>query len=284
MSAERLAIAVDQQVRRLSRALSGARRGDVTGVHQARVASRRLRELLPVVADVGDADAARKVRATVRALTQGLGGVRELDVTLGLLDAAAARHAWRPSVVSRVRRTVDVEREVRRVALMAALRRPAARDVVRDLRRVLKSVDPTRAADAWTEMFDRRRRKRARALRGHLRALGTLYVPDRLHAVRIAAKKLRYSLEADRAIRRAAVTRSIHALEEMQEHLGQLHDLQMLQDRMHRVARDAGANRLLLAQLRRMSGEIEGECRTLHALVVTRAPRWDRLASQLMER
>jgi len=281
VSVDRLARALDEQVHRFARAIGGARRGEVAGVHQARVASRRLRELLPVAAWAGPDDLARRARVEVRQLTRVLGAVRELDVTRGLLDDAATRHAWLPSVVAAMRRHLDADRLERHRLLAAAIRREATRQMLRDLRRVVTLLVPK---GQWAAKLDPRRRKRARALAASLRDVGTLYVPVRLHAVRIAAKKLRYSLEADRAIRRAPVTRDIHTLEAVQEHLGQLHDLQMLQERLQSAAREAGANRPQLGQLRRMSAEIEGECRTLHAQVVVRAGRWLQMATRLAAR
>jgi CHAD domain-containing protein len=66
--------------------------GDSHAVHQARVASRRLRETLPVVgADLDgtkggkSAKSAKKIRRRMRQLTRVLGPVRELEVTLGML-------------------------------------------------------------------------------------------------------------------------------------------------------------------------------------------------------
>ena len=49
MSGQRLTLAMAEQVQRFTRALARARRGEPTGVHQARVASRRIREILPLV-------------------------------------------------------------------------------------------------------------------------------------------------------------------------------------------------------------------------------------------
>ena len=84
MSTLRLTHALAEQVRRFSRALGRARRGDPTGVHQGRVASRRIREMLPLVA-AADETRARRTRRDVRRVAAALGAVRELDVTLGLL-------------------------------------------------------------------------------------------------------------------------------------------------------------------------------------------------------
>ena len=73
--------------------------GDDHGVHQARVASRRLREAVPVlVADVKGTKS-HKTLSKIRQLTKALGTVRELDVTLQLLDElVAAEKLPRPAL------------------------------------------------------------------------------------------------------------------------------------------------------------------------------------------
>ena len=76
-----------RRARELERHLPLAIEGDDIGVHQARVASRRLREAVPVLA--GETKARRKAEQKIRRLTQALGTVRELDVTLHILDEFA---------------------------------------------------------------------------------------------------------------------------------------------------------------------------------------------------
>ncbi len=82
----------------LKRHLPHAVEGDDHGVHQARVASRRLREAVPVLTTGVKGTKARKARGKIRRLTTALGTVRELDVTIraprrarGQRNAAASR-------------------------------------------------------------------------------------------------------------------------------------------------------------------------------------------------
>jgi len=63
---------------RFTRTLHGVESGEVGAVHRVRVASRRLRELLPVL-EIEQA-LARKLVRRLRKLTRRLGGVRDLDV------------------------------------------------------------------------------------------------------------------------------------------------------------------------------------------------------------
>src|SRR5215471_507452 len=69
---------------RLTRPLPDLERGDVAALHSTRVASRRLRELMPMLQI--DADKERKLSRRLQKITRRLGVVRELDVLLLLID------------------------------------------------------------------------------------------------------------------------------------------------------------------------------------------------------
>ena len=60
-----------------------------------------------------------------------------------------------------------------------------------------------------------------------------LYLPDRLHEVRIAVKKLRYALEITKELSGSRATASILALKRAQDLLGRMHDLEVLIARTH---------------------------------------------------
>jgi CHAD domain-containing protein len=70
-----------QRLVSLLTAMPAAQEGDETSVHQARVASRRLREALPVLGARADGDALDRAEKRVKRITRALGPVRELDVT-----------------------------------------------------------------------------------------------------------------------------------------------------------------------------------------------------------
>ena len=97
---------LDRTARELRKHLPSAVSGDDTGVHQARVASRRLREAVPVLATGLKGSKAGKARRKIRRLTRALGTVRELDVTLGILDELARVDGVPRSAVEAVRARV----------------------------------------------------------------------------------------------------------------------------------------------------------------------------------
>jgi len=127
----------------LSRTWSRVEAGDVDAVHRSRVATRRLREALPLVK--GRGRERRRLRRELRRVTRSLGPIRELDVALSLagtlaidwpdlasaLDQVTGRlHELRARRRARLIRKVsraDIENLVERVeALLAQARRPNA--------------------------------------------------------------------------------------------------------------------------------------------------------------
>src|SRR5260370_39500596 len=78
---------------RFARMLPGVEAGELRALHRARVASRRLRELLPVLQL--HPDATRKHLRRLRNVTERLGAVRELDVLLLLIDEWQDRKSTR---------------------------------------------------------------------------------------------------------------------------------------------------------------------------------------------
>src|SRR6476620_10012113 len=100
--------------RTLERHIPAAVAGDDRGVHQARVTSRRLREAVPVLATGLTGSKAGKARRKIRRLTRALGSVRELDVTIQLLDELARSPDVSRDAVEDVRARVMKERDAKR--------------------------------------------------------------------------------------------------------------------------------------------------------------------------
>ena len=270
---------IRQRVSALGRALPAAKEGDVTSLHQARVATRRLRAALPLISS---GPKAQKVLRCVRRLTQVLGPVRELDVALIILDELeragdvpragiqrlrASVGEERRQLQSRVRDEVDefdVEK-LRKRALAAARKQAKAKDSM---------------AARSAEEIHRRTARRARQLAAAIEAAAALYLPDRLHDVRIAAKKLRYTLELDRGGRHVARLRT---LKNAQDLLGRMHDLEVLIARTRSIQSSPGASTLKVsADLDRLVRHLETECRQLHGHYMTARPRLLALCDRLI--
>jgi CHAD domain-containing protein len=257
----------------LKRHLPHAVDGDIRGVHQARVASRRLREAVPVLTKGLKGTKGRKARGKVRRLTAALGAVRELDVTIELLDELVANDTLPRPPLEAVRGRVVVERDAHRAAMLKRLDHVN----VSKLDRRLEEIGQMLAApgsEAWRDALGARLVKRAKALATAMAAAGHLYAPEQLHQVRIAAKKLRYAAELayDAGVKSASAP--VRAVKRAQDTLGRLHDLQVLQSHVAAVQAEQPANRSLPdGGLDVISRALEEECRHLHARYVAAIPR-----------
>ena len=258
--------------RALKRHLPKAAAGDDQGVHQARVTSRRLREAVPVLATGLKGSKAGKARRKIRRLTRALGTVRELDVTIQLLDELARSPQVSRAAVEDVRTRVMKERENRRKLMLDRLKRVN----VDKLDRRLSSVGTALAeatAEPWRKALASRLMSRSRRLTAAIDEAGHMYAPDRLHAVRISAKKLRYGLElaADSGLRQAAP--HVRTIQRAQDMLGKLHDLQVLQTHVAAVQAEPRSGRTPSRDaLEDLARHIEDQCRHLHGRYVATAP------------
>ena len=254
-----------ERVDALSQALPAAAKGDVDALHKARVATRRLRAALPIVANGRKAE---QLARLIRGLTQALGPVRELDVARQILDDLEEAGKVSRAAARALRVAVDDERgrlrshlegrlegfdfdKLRRRAVAATHTHGAAAFGIRDARR---------AAEARV-LAGRRASRLVRALD---RAAG-LYLPDRLHEVRIAVKKLRYTLELEQRFSGSRANTRIRTLKTAQALLGRMHDLEVLIARTRTTHASAGASSLKIsADLDGLVRHLESECRQLH--------------------
>ncbi len=258
--------AIHRRLLRLDRALLGDIDVDVEALHQARVATRRLREALPLVAravrDPEERRAFLDVRKIVRRMTRALGAVRELDVALAIVDACAARETGLRPAATLVRSLIEQDRIARLAEAHDRLDVAGFRKASHGLAQFTR---PGRDGGAPHPKLAPRVSARSRALRAVMDGAGVLYASDRLHAVRLAAKKLRYALELAREIDLWPARRAIVELKRAQDVLGRIHDL----DVVARYARLVPIRPDLTGEVRsaaaRLLDTIEREIRDRHA-------------------
>lgn len=264
-----------RRTKALQRHLPDAVKGNDHGVHQARVATRRLREAVPVLAAGPGHGQAGKAQRKIRRLTRALGSVRELDVALHMLDELARSERVPRMGIEEVRAHVIAERDAGRIEMLRRLDRVNAGKLTRRLANVAEAL--ARSTDeGWRTVLSTRLLKRAKRLAAAVDAAGQLYQPERLHEVRIAAKKLRYGLELAAEGGAVAAAPHVRTIKRAQELLGRLNDFHVLQSHVGaaQATEDAGPRGLPNA-LASLASHIEGECRHLHGryLVTAQALR-----------
>ncbi len=253
-----------------TRVLAGVEQGDVRALHRARVASRRLRELLPMLQL--EPSRAHKLNRRLRKVTMRLGTVRELDVLLLLIDELHVSRRARSGGLSRVGIAVAKSRDEARKRLASKL--PIA-DMSRLGRKLDQLVEELRAietsgwktaARSWRWAVAARVTARASRLTEAIQEAGAVYLPERLHAVRIALKKLRYAVELLAELGAGVTAADLRALKRGQDLLGHMHDLQVLMTSVRKVqASLMPPNLTIWRDFDALVVSLEDDCRHLHA-------------------
>jgi CHAD domain-containing protein len=260
-------ILLARRARELKRHLDTAIKGDDKGVHQSRVASRRLREAVPVLTAGIKGSRAGKAQGKIRRLTKALGTVRELDVTLQIVDEFAARDTLPRLALEEVRAHVVLERDERRAVMLKRLEQVNVSKLERRLASVTEAVAQS-DSEEWRSALGSRLLKRSKALAVAMTQAGRMYSPEQLHQVRIAAKKLRYAMElaVDAGIKSASGP--VRIVKRTQDTLGRLHDLQVLQRQVAEVQTKPLVRRVPNGSLDIVARALEDQCRHLHARYV----------------
>jgi CHAD domain-containing protein len=252
----------------LAEAWPSFQRGDVEALHKVRVASRRLREALPVVA--GDARPSKvkkkvkKLTKRLREVTRTLGPIRELDVELAMIEANAAMTPSYRRALALLRREVALRRRELRREL--ARHGPVDLDkLVKKSKRVLgRGARAARDRDSWRAALATLIMRRTKRLKARLEQAGPLFVAEPIHDARVAIKKLRYALEIAQEAGIAEAGAQVKILKRHQDRLGRLQDLQMALRRVREIASTAEGE-TPLGELTAYAKSLEQECRRLHA-------------------
>ncbi len=268
---DRSSLLLEDRITRVFRELPGAVAGHEEAIHQIRVAGRRLRVALPLLALSGDSRPVVRAVKVLRRMTRTVGERRDMDVVLGLfqdrLEALRTTTAEQRALLSRLR------------GARARSRSQVAEDILdldigglrRNLRRLLRE-GAVEAPAALARIRALREEEGAALLRGFSQ-IGERYRPEALHALRRRVRRLRYAAEIDDAVR-AEDTRAPALWKRLQDSIGVLHDHHVLATWLDQQAH-AGASRdntlLTRAALRERRAFVD-VARLLHRALVETKP------------
>lgn len=192
---------------------------DDAAVHDLRVALRRMRTVLEIGRDVLGPFHADEVRRALRDVQRATGDLRDEEVLLALIGSLGVEG---PDVTAWLERRRLRERRLRR-ALVRLLRSGALDDGRRLLSALLAfRVKPAR--DKRVHKYARRAVERARREVDRRRGASP-DDPEALHRLRIAFKRLRYTVEAFAGALPEQLTSLGPSAARMQTRLGDLHDV-----------------------------------------------------------
>jgi CHAD domain-containing protein len=263
----RLAARVVREAGVLVREARRAHAGKARGVHQARVSSRRLREMLAIAAPAAGGDA-RSLARDARRIGRVLGPLREIDVSSAVWREPQFEGPWAPTLLTRLDRAAEADRARLTPAMRATIERLAGPDLQRRAQAMASALVAAAPDRQLRLALTRSVRARSRALERALKAAGLVYAPELLHQVRIAAKKFRYALELVRDLSDLPMAGPLRRLKVQQDLLGRLHDLQVVQARLERISTEGGVSRTMLRAIKAAETDLERECRALHGRFV----------------
>jgi CHAD domain-containing protein len=221
---------------------------DPDAIHDMRVASRRLQQVLDLIYPTPRPKEIRQIRRQVRRCRQALGGVRNCDVLLDRANKVLARKrvGHREAWIA----VHDYLEECRSRSFAKALRKLSKTNLTVfyvHLKGRLEHFGPSLSpghhshndAQATVIPLEPLSQRLGQALEGIWKAFEdqvalSLENPQPLviHGVRIAAKKLRYLLEVVHQFDVVGSAESLGWLRKLQRHLGEWHDLEVLEQMM----------------------------------------------------
>jgi len=244
-------------------------------IHSTRVHSRRTRAALEAFDDLFPSAPWRALHEQVRWITRQLGKLREREVSLTILrdltsGGDMAENLCREHLELRLRRKQQLIRERTQASLQSvALPRLRAhtellfRAPKRARARGRRSTSRATLFELRADPIDRAQRvvaARAEPIVAFQEARRFRRASDdQLHALRIAAKKLRYAMELFDGIWPGGLKVQIAHARAVQDSIGRFHDLAVLGARVQREIRRAQSNDAshLAFQLGRMLAHIE---------------------------
>lgn len=216
---------------------------DPEAIHQARVATRRLRSDLKTLEPLLDRSAAARIRDELHWIGGLLGSVRDADVLIERVEEAGRTLRLAPDATSAI--VAELERDRRRShrELVSAL---ASRRYTALVQNLIDAAEAPPLADgvdgerrAWGRMgnlVDKSWRRVSRAVK----RLETEPDDAALHEIRKRAKRARYAAELAAAATDVGggAGRLADRLEDMQDVLGELQDAVVADERLESLVRD----------------------------------------------
>jgi CHAD domain-containing protein len=264
---------LERELHNLRQQIAGVFEGDTQCIHDSRVATRRLRELLPLTASRQGADDSADCLNRLKELRRALGRARDADVQLELIaDIQRRVGPVAPSLA-----VVVAHHQTRREQLVRRLIKRLERldidSVINDLQRLWPAGHRLWGRSPhWQAALRRTTIERAHAADQAITHATAMYFPNRLHAARVALRQFRYALEIAHATGASGHLPAIKYLRKSQDILGDLHDRHLLHRELERHAIDADGRRAR-GEMQVVTQLLAAEANELHERYLSRRPR-----------
>jgi CHAD domain-containing protein len=218
---------------------------EIKGVHDMRVATRRVRSVLRDFEPFLNKEPLREIKKELKGISDALGAVRDRDVAIGALKrwAEEAKDERVKAGIEQLAEENVAQRNIARAELTVIITAEKVDNLGRDLKAAIKEAA---AGTEKTSFSDASGRMVAANLADTLDLAPRLYKPFKrngLHKLRIAAKRLRYSVELAALCFGDDAKKLAKEISRMQTYLGELHDCDIwIEDLGKRLAGEPDEN------------------------------------------
>lgn len=227
---------IDDQLKKLIKEVNGARKADdIEYVHQSRVASRRLRAAFVIFENCFPPKEMKKWRSEIKMITKAFGPARDADVQIEFLNKKISKlgpdqKSYLPGIKRLLLRTQQV-REKQQSKLVKTIDRLESKAILPEIHSSIEKIlfcmiveEPCSKNDyvfAETSGHIRNALKDMISYQGHLEDNDNIAGH---HKMRIAAKRLRYTMEICREPYKESLDKFIKVVKRLQSLLGDIHD------------------------------------------------------------
>lgn len=205
---------------------------DIECLHRMRVATRRLRNALSLFADCFSQKKVANWQNSIKKITRSLSQARDTDVQLVVLKKIFAQlpeKRYRPGI-RRILIRLEQRRQKLQLKVVNALEELEKNKIISQMREKLDELTEFAAEPTTSyshELYQRAQRAITQKLDDMLSYESYIFDPNRieeLHAMRISAKRLRYTLEVFAPLYSSNLKKPIQVVRQIQEMLGIIHD------------------------------------------------------------
>ncbi len=203
---------------------------DIEFIHRMRVASRRIRSCFPLFNDCFPPKKYREWRKEIRNITRTLREARDADVQIAFLKTYIENleeESLRPGA-ERFLLRLRQRRERVQPRVIKATDRLEESGVVKDIEKLCRWMSKGCDADLRsTEVYQKALASITSRLEDIFSHEASVYIPlniEEHHAMRIAVKRLRYTMEVFSPIYEGELEKEIEVCKKLQDLLGDMHD------------------------------------------------------------
>ncbi len=207
------------------------KRENIEDIHDVRVSSRRIRACLAIFADCLPSKNAKTWQNEVRKITSAYGRVRDLDVQIDLVSAVlkSVQDQKLRSGLRRVKLRLQQKREKKQKSTTNLTNSVLESPVLLEMEAWAQAVQANFSQDIYKtpELFKHGYKQVQSRLDEFLFYEVFIFDPDRmeeLHQMRIAAKRLRYTLEVFSDLYDGKTDFALDTARQTQQFLGEIHD------------------------------------------------------------